>query len=401
VPEIRTVALVDPIEDSRRELRSLLLGIDWVHLDSECTRYDAFMQVVEQSNPKPNAAIVSLDADPNQAFALIDHLSGTFPDMPIMVCSSRHQSLIHAYDRGVKSLLVFPPRVEDITEKLGKLLGATVRRGLTIAILGSRGGVGCTSLAVNLGACLAANPDHQVVLVDLDLGSGDADVALDVTPDYRLSDFAIRADKIDLQFLKGGISKHEASGLHLVPRPIQMQDIGMIKEDHIARILMLLRLSYTHLILDLRKGWTPLDIVALRAADLIILVTQLDVSSLRNSVYMVNTLVQEDMGEKIRIVINRAGTEAATEGVDSQKAEEILGRPIYWEVPNDTKAMFGAWKMGTPLRLYAPKSRSHLSIAELAQSLQGLTPSAKKAVANGKTSSLTGLFRVFRGKSSA
>ena len=75
-------------------------------------------------------------------------------------------------------------------------------------MLGSRGGVGCTSLAVNLGATLAQEPDHNVALVDLDLALGDADVALDLMPDYTLADVAMNIDRLDMQFLRRSLSKH-------------------------------------------------------------------------------------------------------------------------------------------------------------------------------------------------
>ena len=67
-----------------------------------------------------------------------------------------------------------------------------------IAVLGSRGGVGCTSLAVNLGATLAQDPSHSVALVDLDLALGDADVALDLMADYTLADVALNIDRLDM-----------------------------------------------------------------------------------------------------------------------------------------------------------------------------------------------------------
>ena len=65
-------------------------------------------------------------------------------------------------------------------------------------MLGSRGGVGCTSLAVNLGATLAQDPDHSVALIDLDLALGDADVALDLMADYTLADVAMNIDRLDM-----------------------------------------------------------------------------------------------------------------------------------------------------------------------------------------------------------
>src|SRR5439155_8321143 len=121
-----------------------------------------------------------------------------------------------------------------------------------LAVLGSRGGVGCTRLAVNLGCTLAQEPGTGIALIDLDLALGDADVALDLMPDYTLADVALNIDRLDMQFLRRSLSKH-ATGLSLLPHPVQMEDVGMIREEHLQRVIGLLKASYTHLILDLSK----------------------------------------------------------------------------------------------------------------------------------------------------
>ena len=158
-----------------------------------------------------------------------------------------------------------------------------------IALLGSRGGVGCTTLGVNLGATLAQEPGHSVALVDLDLALGDADVALDLMADYTLADVALNVDRLDMQFLKRSLSKH-SSGLSLLPPPVQVEDAALIREDHLQRVIGLLRASYSHLILDLSKSFSANDQAALRMADVILLVAQLELSSLRNVVRLMLTL---------------------------------------------------------------------------------------------------------------
>src|SRR5208283_5231818 len=117
----------------------------------------------------------------------------------------------------------------------------TVRTdSLVVAVVGSRGGVGCTSLAVNLGCNLAQEPNNNVALIDLDLALGDADVALDLMPDYTLADVALNIDRLDMTFLRRSLSKH-ATGLSLLPHPVQMEDISLIHEDHLQRVIGLLR----------------------------------------------------------------------------------------------------------------------------------------------------------------
>src|SRR5262249_24769254 len=167
--------------------------------------------------------------------------------------------------------------------------GAVRQESLVISIVGSRGGVGCTSLAVNLGCNLAQDPSYSVALVDLDLALGDADVALDLIPDYTLADVAMNVDRLDMTFLRRSLCKHE-SGLSLLPHPVQMEDIALIHEEHLGRVINLLRASFSHLIFDLSKRFTPTDLTAMRMSDVILLVCQLELTSLRNVVRMLHTM---------------------------------------------------------------------------------------------------------------
>src|SRR5205823_10120491 len=96
---------------------------------------------------------------------------------------------------------------------------------------------------------LSQDGNHNVALVYLDLALGDADVALDLIPDYTLADVALNIDRLDMTFLRRSLSKH-ATGLSLLPHPVQMEDISLIHEDHLQRVIGLLRASYSHLIFD-------------------------------------------------------------------------------------------------------------------------------------------------------
>src|SRR5207244_3726064 len=126
-----------------------------------------------------------------------------------------------------------------------------------VAVLGSRGGVGCTTLAVNLGCTLAADPDNSVALIDLDLALGDADVSLDLMPDHTLSDLAQNIERLDMNFLKRSLTRHEATGLSVLCHPLHLAEVNNIHADHLQRIINLLKVSYNHLILDLSKSLTP------------------------------------------------------------------------------------------------------------------------------------------------
>ena len=390
---MKRVAIVDPIDSTREPLRNLLLGVDSVWLEAECARYEFFFDVIHQSTP--DAVIVSLDADQNKAMQLIAQLVTEYPDMPILVVSADDKAILKAMHRGAKFFLTQPVVLEDLLDAIrrlpdkgsgqvttsdpsGRRSRGPAQASMSIAILGSRGGVGCTSLAVNLGACLAQDAQHRVALVDLDLALGDADVALDLMGDYTLADVALNIDRLDMAFLKRSLCKH-ASGLSLLPHPVQMEDAALIREEHLQRVIGLLRASYTHLILDLSKGFNPTDVTGLRMADTILVVAQLELSSLRNVVRMMLTLGNDpELAPKVQVVLNRVGTET---DITVKKAEEIIGKPIFWQLPNDVKAMSEARTCGVPLLAQAARCKLQQSLAGLAQALtgKGARPAAPKA----------------------
>ena len=130
-----------------------------------------------------------------------------------------------------------------------------------------------------------------MALVDLDLCLGDADVFLDTIPDYTLVDVAQNVTRLDFSLLKRSLTKH-SSGVYLLPRPVQLEDVGLVGADDLQRVIGLLKATFTHLVLDLSKGYTPIDLVALEMATHILLVTQLDLPCLRNVVRLMMSFGQ-------------------------------------------------------------------------------------------------------------
>jgi pilus assembly protein CpaE len=376
--DVQRIAIVDPSDVTREELRKVLLGMDSLWLEAECARYEFFFDVISQSSP--DVVIVSLDSDQTKALQLIAQLTQVSPDLPVLAVSAKGdgQAILQALRSGAKEFLTAPVVIEDLLKALQRLRPRTdSRQGYetngkstagspvqqVIAVLGSRGGVGCTSIAVNLGATLAQQADQSVALVDLDLALGDADVALDLMADYTLADVALNVERLDMQFLRRSLSKHSC-GLSLLPHPVQMEDISLIREESLQRVIGLLRASFTHLVLDLSKSFSATDIAALHTADVILLVAQLELSSLRNVVRIVQTLGNDAaLGEKVKVVLNRVGGDC---DISLKKAEETIGKPVFWQLPNDTKLMMESRNHGVPLVLHAPKSKLQQSFAGLA-----------------------------------
>lgn len=373
------LAIVDPNDATRESLKSILLGMDVVWLEAECSRYEFFADVIGQTHP--DIGVVCVDQDQDKALALIRDLHRDCPETSILVVSSSTdgQLILNAMRAGAREFLAQPVRVEDLVSALERIgsqryagSDGKSRSCVAIAVAGATGGVGTTSLAVNLGCTLAADERNSVALVDLDMSLGDADVFLDTIPDYTLVDVAQNISRLDFTLLKRSLTKH-SSGLYLLPRPVQLQDASIIKPDDMHRVFGLLKASFSHLIIDLSKSYSAVDMVALEAANHIVLVTQLDLPCLRNVVRLMMSFDEvEGLKEKVKVVVNRVGLDAGQ--ISLKKAQETIGGEIYWQLPNDYRVMVEMRNNGVPLIEQSPRAGITQSIVTLAEALCGAEP---------------------------
>jgi pilus assembly protein CpaE len=390
------LAIVDPDDSKRDTLKSMLLGMDMIWLEAECSRYEFFADVVDQTNP--DIGLVALDEDPQKGLQLVTRLGESSPNCAVLVVSSSNDGnlILQAMRAGAKEFLTEPVRIEDLLGALGRISERRFGRGENrprgsqiIAVAGSIGGVGTTSLAVNLGCALARNEKNSVALVDLDLCLGDADVFLDTIPDYTLVDLAQNVTRLDFSLLKRSLTKH-SSGLYLLPRPVQLEDVNLITPDDLQRVIGLLKATFTHVVLDLSKGYNSIDLIALEMANYILLVTQLDLPCLRNVVRLMTSFSEmEGIENKVRIVVNRAGLESGQ--ITLKKAEESIGKEIFWQLPNDYRTMVDVRNNGIPLIEQAPKAAITQSIITLADALA----SDEKLEAPDLAHKRSGLARLF------
>jgi len=242
-------------------------------------------------------------------------------------------------------------------------------------VTGATGGVGSSSVAVNLACALATDPTNSVVLIDLDVALGDADVFLDTIPEYTLADVAQNVSRLDLTLLKKSLTKH-STGLHLLPRPVQLEDAQLITPDSLQRIIGLLKTSFSFVILDTSKSYSSLDMEAIHLADEILMVTQLDLPCLRNVVRLMVTFDDDpSLREKVKIVVNRVGQDNGQ--ISFKKAQETIGRDIFWQIPNDYRVMVQVRNNGVPLLQHAPKAGITNSINQLAAAVSGKNPDEK------------------------
>ena len=180
---------------------------------------------------------------------------------------------------------------------------------------------------------------------------------------------------------------------------MQLEDVGLITAEDLQRVIGLLKATFTHVVLDLSKGYTAIDLMALEMANTVLLVTQLDLPCLRNVVRLMTSFAEMNgLADKVKIVVNRVGLDSGQ--ITLKKAEETIGREIFWQLPNEYRTMIEARNNGVPLIEQAPKSAVTQSIIGVGRPRSPATIKPKPAEAAGKKRARRTFLRPLAGEAS-
>lgn len=286
---------------------------------------------------------------------------------------------------GVDDYLDESRFAEELGEALSRPLPsrtAFARIGKVVAVLGSSGGCGASTVAVNLGTALASAA-KKALLVDMKLETGDLAALLDLLPGHTLADLSHHADRLDHELLEEAVSRHEC-GIALLASPRQNASIldrvggsmvagPRLHPEGIHKILVLAQGVFPWTVLDVNPNFREEQVEALRLADRVLVVLRLDFLSLKNTRRTLDHLSWLGIDEKaIRLVANRTGQPRE---VPQAKAEEALGLRIHHALPEDVPAVNRAVNHGIPALLCEPRSRYARAIQELTHAvLQELPP---------------------------
>jgi pilus assembly protein CpaE len=357
----------------RENLSKMLNSMGSLFLEAECSSYSALADALESC--QPDLVVIGIDENKDEALAIIRKIASTSPNVAVIAISGQNdgRTILETMRAGAKEFLTLPVEMSDLVSAIPRVCqGKEDPTGIrptncVIAVAGATGGVGATSLAVNVAANIAQNPSNSVALVDLDLSVGDADIFLDCIPEYTLTDVASNVSRLDLSLLKRSMTRHE-SGVYLLPRPVSLVDNEIVTPDNLGRVLSVLKTAFSHLVIDISKSYTQVDLVALNFADHIVLVTQLDLPCLRNLVRLLMSFDEyHGLKEKVKIVVNRSGLQSNQ--ISIKKAEETIGQACYWQVPNDYATMAAVRNNGSPLILQSPQASITHSVVSLTNAL--------------------------------
>lgn len=284
--------------------------------------------------------------------------------------------LMRVMRQGVREFFPQPVDHEELRMALwrfkarreGRLGTHGGKQGRILNVFGAKGGVGTTSIAVNLAAaCLTHKPGATVALMDMNLPFGEAQLFLDITPKYHWGEVLGNISRLDATYLMSVMSRHP-SGLYLLAPPSRLDDLQMATPENISRLLELMRQIFDTVVIDLGMYLDEITLKVMDISDAIVLVCVQNLPCLANVRRFLDNIRHAESGleEKLRIVVNRHLEDSELVVDDMEKA---LGQPVFWRVPNDYRTTLTAINQGKTLLAAAPKSPVTRALTELAESL--------------------------------
>jgi pilus assembly protein CpaE len=256
--------------------------------------------------------------------------------------------MVEAMRAGVNEWLAEPLSANELLaaiERVSSVRPATVH-GQVFAFIGAKGGVGTTTIAVNVATALAqAAEDERTLLMDFHLSYGDAAVFLGAEPRFSVADAMENTHRLDEAFFESLVVRSKSTGVHLLASAERA--VGAVDLRRISTLLQFAATHYRYTLLDVpRSEAAVLD--ALEGVATILIVANQELATVRNAGRIAGTLRQRYGKERVKIVISRFDKQAE---IGAEDVERVVGSPVRHTVPSDYRIALSALNKGRPISL--------------------------------------------------
>jgi pilus assembly protein CpaE len=264
---------------------------------------------------------------------------------------------------GYKEFVVLPKdsqRLRQVVHEAAYAPADDEERGVVVAFIGAKGGVGTTFLTVQVAAELAAI--NRVLTIDMDFAMGDMASILDLNPKDSITSLLPRADRIDELMLTGSVTVH-GSKVHVLAQQGDLDPTMDVNADDIYGIIGAACKGYQYVLIDCGTYLDEAVAMSLNVADIVVVVTEPTVVSVRDCYRRIQLL--DTMGvekERVRLVVNRYSNLAFVSETDIQRN---LGISVAGIIANDPKTVLQATNEGRLVRDIGRKSDVNRDIASL------------------------------------
>jgi pilus assembly protein CpaE len=376
-PEIVTV---DPDLGSRAETKRAVQLAHFTVVGE--AGYGVEAVTVAKETP-PDAFLISFEEPIALAVQTIESLADALPNAPTIVYSSLSdaQSVRRAMMAGARDFIIKPLKPEDLSRAVYGVLeqeerkrmrsegltSETAARGTVLTVFGAKGGIGKTTISTNLAVTLAKITGASVCLLDMDTRFGDVAIMMDVAVEASIADVARRIDDIDRDKIRDYLVKHH-SGVSILPAPLHPTEWRNMTPQHIEKIVELLAQTHDYVVIDTPGTFNELIAATLEMANLILLVTSMDIASIKDTALALEMLRAAGVSEdKVKLTINHS---TAANTLREEDVSRVLEYDVFWRIPHDL-SVSSSTQLGQPIVVAKPYARVSRAIIDLAHALTG------------------------------
>lgn len=387
------VAIIAKRDDVIWNIRSEFEKMQGYKLLIESADLNKAVEMITRLNPL--ITIIDLSEDIDAAFDVAARIAKDIPQTYIS-CTSTNSSqelIVRAMRLGIKDYLRYP----IVASELEALITRSVQihaqevgpaaQGKIITVFSNKGGVGTTSLAINLGVGLAEVTKSKVVIVDLVAQHGDVSSFLNVTPTYTITNLIENFTRLDKTFLKSALTKHP-SGVRILTEATQIEDADVITREQSTYIFNLLKEMFDYIVVDGGNEFNEQTLAAMDLSDKILLVALLDIPSIQNTKRCLDIFERLRYDEsKVKLIINRYNSKHCEEKIGIEQVKKTVNHEIFWKLPNDYSSLIKSINRGEAILSVNKKSDISVSIVDLVKVL------SNSACESGKISVAKNLFK--------
>lgn len=344
-----TVFVLDRNENSREIIKSFIENLDFV---SEVKLYGDYNKGYEDIKLAENPLVI---LDISEDFAGLDEIAGKLKlvTSKIIITSVNYSTntIIKALRLGAKEFLPKPVLREDLVRVLSMLASISpeneVSQSKIITVYSNKGGIGKTTIAVNLAAELAKVTKDKVALVDLNLQLGDISTFLNLNPPFDVN-YVIRwlIDKEENILIKG-FEKYKDLSLYVLSDPSYIEQSESITTQQITTLFSALKKVFPYIVVDMSSNIDPISLKILDSSDWIMFTTIVNIPAIRNAQRCLNLFRSRKYpSNKVKIVINRY---MENDEIKIEDIENTLGESVYWKIPNNYFTIMEAINKGVSI----------------------------------------------------
>jgi pilus assembly protein CpaE len=328
--------------------------------------------------PPPRFMIVDIDGEPieevEQGLTELTRLGASVVALGSVNDVNYFRSIMRA---GVRDYLVKPVDAETLGEVFVRLEqpgeGGNPQ-GRVVGVIGARGGVGVTTMAINIAWTMAEKLSRRTSLVDMDIYAGNIALALDIEPTRGLREAFDDPERVDEVFLQNAMAKVGRS-LHILATEEAFDDTVRMSDDKILALADTMRANFAMSVLDLPRHFVTREPQLFTRCDDIVIVTELTLQSLRDANRMSRSLHLRNRKAKIHLIANQV---AAKPDITVKEFESGIEGKLRCVFPLDTKAMNKAAMKGQPLAAAEPGHKMASDLHKLCIELAGVPEETKR-----------------------